>query len=101
MEDTTMTDPTPTRWTIDDDGDLVYQEAGIIDLLLVDLYGPATPYNLAIRATAALVQCVRDADRLQQARELAAEARRKQYGIDRLKATTVLLDFLVDGGTDG
>jgi hypothetical protein len=109
MEDTTMTDPTPTRWTVDGDGNPSWRHANrdwnlTRHDLAYTLWTAIYPERAADEAHAALVQCVRDADRLRQARELADQAVREwsESPSETYDDTvSALLDLLVDGGTDG
>jgi hypothetical protein len=106
------TDPTPTRWTVDEDRppltpdefeDLFdeWQRSGgwQPDRQLVDqLFATCVAASSACATFADVV--VRDADRLRQAREVATRMRR--YGVgDEYAEVVTLLDLLVDGGTDG
>jgi hypothetical protein len=131
MEDTTMTDP--TRWTVDEDGIPSWRHASrdwniTRQDLAYMLWTAIYPERAAYEAHAALVQCVRDADRL---RHLDAYSLAKMFheAYERLapefnyqtrKASAVpwddvpehnkalmiataraVLDLLVDGGRDG
>jgi hypothetical protein len=99
MEDTTMTDPTPTRWTVEQGPILVWY--GLV--LTVPVWHDGE------EAYDALVQCVRDADRLTKIRDLvptATPASPENPGPNLTTAEKVafadaLLDLLTDGGTDG
>jgi len=97
MEDTTMTDPTPTRLAVH--GQYVTYLGHQVISVLAD---PDARAEYVTEMRAALVQCVRDADTLRQARELAMaiNQRRRQHTDTRLTLSR-LLTLLVDGGGDG
>jgi hypothetical protein len=100
MEDTTMTDPTPTQWTVNEDQPNVF---GALSFLRYGIapHGSDIKDHAYQQVKAALVQCVRDADRLRQARELAT---RLSFSCDPSEwglLLEALLDLLADGGRDG
>jgi hypothetical protein len=102
MEDTTMTDPTPTLWTVSDIDELRIQHEPddwtVYTRLYLRLTGPE--YD-------ALVQCVRDADRRLRAQERLRDQLDHlppdltEYGKGRRDSYVEALDLLVDGGGDG
>jgi hypothetical protein len=91
-------DPTPTRWTVEPD---------TFGLPLLIVEGTATEIDRADHLPwvnedqwQALLQCVRDADRLRQARELATRLSISCDPSEWKLLIEALLDLLV-GGTDG
>lgn len=84
--------PDVPRWTIDDNGDLVCEQ-GDRTLLVIERRSPMRPHMSRTVAVDALVQCVRDADTLRKARELARGMRTPTC---RVNATTGQISDLLD-----
>jgi hypothetical protein len=86
------------RWTEDEDGDLVHARPdGAYDSWIGDGGGPITTHVTAL-GLAALRQCVRDADTLSQARELARTV--AGFSIAGPRTPLGRLLDLLTGGTD-
>jgi len=89
---------TAARWTVDEDGDLLYRHDGGYTMC-IERQLPGRPSENRAQAIDALVQCVRDADTLRQARDFIRSC---AGGIDSgVEAVRELLAIICDTAEPG